>query len=286
MSNKSKTKKVPVFHHSVRRELSGYFSASAADASLALQRLSVPSESDALHDLRVYLRSLRVLLNLFPHSRLLKKHKEQFHEAITLTNHYRDLEVAIGLAKSLMQETSAGPVALSFLEAKLAATQANVVVALQSMQLPDMLMSASHDWDKKISNQSKRVLRGKARSRARRLTKQVMMAASDLQLTSPISEWHFLRIRVKHLRYWNEGFAVFLSVKQHQQLPLLIQLQRCLGAVHDYYVFNQQFSADMPMPEQWKELLARWHQRALTDSAGLLMQLKQNSGSERGSSPD
>ena len=263
-------------HNSVKQGLSDYFSTLSVAASSALNRLNFPSDQEALHDFRIHLRSQRVLLNLFPHSRFLRKQREQLHAAAALTNSQRDLEVAVGLAKSLMDETQVGQKQLLFLGEELEATRTKIAVDLQTMQLPHVFMSASLYWGKKISKQRKHVLQGRARRCSRRLEKCVFKAAKDLQQTSPVYEWHYLRICVKHLRYWNEGFSAFLTVRQYQQLPFLIQLQRCLGAVHDYDIFKQIICSDMPMPDQWLVILDRWQQHALTDASDLLMHFKKN----------
>lgn len=263
-------------HCPVSQALSDYFSALSVAASSALRRFNIPSDLEALHDLRIHLRSQRVLLNLFPHSQVLRKQRELLHAAVTLTNYQRDLEVSLGLAQSLMAETQVGQNQLLFLGEKLEATRTKIAIELQTMQLPNVFIAASHHWDKKISKQRKHVLQTKARRCSRRLEKRVFKAAKDLKQISPISEWHFLRICVKHLRYWNEGFAAFLTVRQYQQLPFLIQLQRCLGAVHDYDILKQIICADMSMPDQWLAILDRRQQHALTDASGLLMHLKKN----------
>lgn len=175
-----------------------------------------------------------------------------------------------------MAETQVGQKQLLFLGEELEATRTKIAVDLQTMQLPHVFMSASLYWGKKISKQRKHVLQGRARRCSRRLEKCVFKAAKDLQQTSPVYEWHYLRICVKHLRYWNEGFSAFLTVRQYQQLPFLIQLQRCLGAVHDYDIFKQIICSDMPMPDQWLVILERWQQHALTDASDLLMHFKKN----------
>lgn len=139
-------------HNSVKQGLSDYFSTLSVAASSALNRLNLPSDQEALHDFRIHLRSQRVLLNLFPHSRFLRKQREQLHAAAALTNSQRDLEVAVGLAKSLMAETQVGQKQLLFLGEELEATRTKIAVDLQTMQLPHVFMSASLYWEKRSVN--------------------------------------------------------------------------------------------------------------------------------------
>jgi len=64
--SKKKNKKLLSSNRSFARELSTHFSALASKASKALVRMADDGDSEALHDLRVNLRSLRVLQGLHP----------------------------------------------------------------------------------------------------------------------------------------------------------------------------------------------------------------------------
>ena len=139
-------------HNSVKQGLSDYFSTLSVAASSALTRLNFPSDREALHDFRIHLRSQRVLLNLFPHSRFLRKQREQLHAAAALTNSQRDLEVAVGLAKSLMDETQVGQKQLLFLGEELEATRTKIAVDLQTMQLPHVLCLPVFTGEKRSVN--------------------------------------------------------------------------------------------------------------------------------------
>ena len=268
---KSKDRKVG---GSFSRALSSHFSELSDNAAQALVRLVDSDDPEALHDLRISLRSQRVLLGLFPRSRVLRKQREQLGGAAKLTGADRDLEVALGLAESLRTETETGETQVLFLANKLTASRAKLLVGLQEIYLPEILSQVEREWSKKLSNKRKNVLQSAARAQMRKLEKRVLIATADLLVTSPVTDWHSLRLQVKRLRYWGEGFAPVLTEKQCRRLPALIQLQQRLGVLHDYYLLESQFQQELMLPEPWREKLGKWQQHALTDAAGLLQHLK------------
>jgi len=269
--NKRKDRKVS---RPFSRELLSHFSELSDNAAQALVRLVDSDDPEALHDLRISLRSQRVLLGLFPRSRVLRKQREQLGGAAKLTGSDRDLEVALGLAESLRTETETGEKQVLFLANKLTASREKLLVRLQEIRLPEILSQVERNWGKKLRNKRKSVLQSVARAQMRKLEKRVLIAAADLLVTSPVTDWHALRLQVKRLRYWGEGFASVLTEKQCRRLPALIQLQQSLGVLHDYYLLENQFQQELMLPEQWQQKLGKWQQHALTDAASMLQHLK------------
>lgn len=276
MTKKSKGRKLSktTESKSFTQTLSAHFSELSDNACRALERLVGSDDPEALHDLRINLRSQRVLLGLFPRCRGLRKQREQLGVAAKLTGADRDLEVALGLAESLFNETKTGEELLSFLTDKLTLSREKLLTGLQEINLPDVLSQVDRDWSKKLSNKRKSVLQSAARLQTRRLGKRVRVAAAGLLVTSPITDWHLLRLRVKRLRYWGEGFSPVLTEKQCRRLPVLIKLQQRLGLLHDFFLFENQFHEEVVLPEPWQQKLEQWQQNALTDAAGMLQHLK------------
>ena len=101
-----------------------------------------------------------------------------------------------------------------------------------------------------------------------------MKAAADLKLISPIAEWHSLRLQVKQLRYWGQGFAAVLTKRQNSRLLVLTELQQSLGLLHDIALFEEQWPQELTLPKQWQKCLKKRQQHALNDAASVLRQLK------------
>nr|WP_246358858.1 CHAD domain-containing protein [Tolumonas osonensis] len=259
---------------SFSQELSAHFSELSDNASRALERLADSDDPEALHDLRISLRSQRVLLGLFPRCRTLRKQRDHLGMAARLTGLDRDLEVAIGLAESLVNETKTGEQQLSFLTDKLSVSRKKLLTGLQDVRLPLVLSQVDRDWSKKLSNKRKSVLQSAARAQNRKFEKRVLITAADLQMTSPVADWHLLRLQVKRLRYWGEGFASVLTENQCRRIPALIALQQRLGLLHDFCLFESQFQQELILPEPWQQRLEKWQQNALADAAGMLQHLK------------
>lgn len=261
---------------SFSRALSTHFSELAVSASQALARLVDLNDRDALHDLRINLRSQRVLQGLFPRSNLIREQRTQLGMAARQTGKNRDQEVMLLLAESLCAETGNGGSIVSVLADNLLVSRKNLLSSLQIMQLSETLSQVSTAWAQKISNKRRIVLQTLARAQTRKLEKRFLIAAADLQLNSPIADWHALRLRVKQLRYWEEGFSVMLTRRQCRRLSALVQLQQRLGLLHDLSLFETHFPPELTLPEQWREMLQKRQQHALTDAAGMLQHLKSN----------
>ena len=272
--NKGRKQSKALGSRSFSQELSAHFSELSDNASRALERLTDADDPEALHDLRINLRSQRVLLGLFPRSRILRKWREQLGVAAKLTGSERDLEVARELAESLCNETKTGEQQRSFLTDKLAVSREGLLAELQESHLPEVLLQVDHDWSKKLCNKRRNVLQSAARLQNRKFEKRVLIAAADLVVTSPVADWHLLRLQVKRLRYWGEGFTSVLTERQCCRLPELIKLQQKLGLLHDFFLFENQFHQGLVLPAQWQQKLDQWQQQALTDAAGMLQHLK------------
>ncbi len=225
---KKKNKKLLSSNRSFARELSTHFSALASSASQALVRMADGSDIEALHDLRVNLRSLRVLQGLYPRCDIMREQKKQLGIAAALTGQDRDREVSLALAESLYAKTGCGAKKVSLLADNLLVLRQHLLPELQATTLAETLTQVSSVWDRKTRHKRTSVLQSAARQKSRQLEKRFLKAAADLKLSSPIADWHALRLQVKQLRYWGKGFAAVLTKRQNHRLPVLTELQQSL----------------------------------------------------------
>jgi len=159
---------------------------------------------------------------------------------------------------------------------------ADNLLALRQHLLPDLhatalaetLSQVSSVWDRKSRHKRKSVLQSAARQKSRQLEKRFLKAAADLKLSSPIADWHSLRLQVKQLRYWGQGFAAVLTKRQNRRLSVLIKLQQSLGLLHDIVLFEEQWPQELTLPTRWQKRLKKQQQHALKDAAEVLQQLK------------
>lgn len=272
--SKKKNKKLVSSNRSFARELSTHFSALASKASKALVRMADDGDSKALHDLRVNLRSLRVLQGLYPRCHIMREQKKQLGIAAALTGQDRDREVRLALAESLYAKTGCGAEMVSLLADNLLALRQHLLPDLQATTLAETLSQVSLVWDRKTRHKRKSVLQSAARQKSRQLEKRFLKAAADLKLSSPIADWHALRLQVKQLRYWGQGFAVVLTKRQNRRLPVLTELQQSLGLLHDIALFEEQWPQELTLPKRWQKRLKKRQQHALKDAAGVLQHLK------------
>lgn len=259
---------------SFSRELSTHFSALASKASKALVRMTDDGDSEALHDLRVNLRSLRVLQGLYPRCHIMQEQKKQLGIAAALTGQDRDREVRLALAESLYARTGYGAEIVSLLADNLLALRQHLLPDLHATALAETLSQVSSIWDRKTRHKRKSVLQSAARQKSRQLEKRFLKAAADLKLSSPIADWHSLRLQVKQLRYWGQGFAAVLTKRQNRRLSVLIKLQQSLGLLHDIALFEEQWPQELVLPKRWQKRLNKQQQHALKDAADVLQQLK------------
>ncbi|MDD2342844.1 MAG: CHAD domain-containing protein [Tolumonas sp.] len=272
--SKTKKKEFVVSNRSFARELSTHFAVLASKASQALVRMNDDGDSEALHDLRVNLRSLRVLQGLYPRCHIMREQKKQLGIAAALTGQDRDREVRLALAESLHAETGCGAEIVSLLADNLLALRQHLLPDLHATALAETLSQVSSVWDRKTRHKRKSVLQSAARQKSRQLEKRFLKAAADLKLSSPIADWHSLRLQVKQLRYWGQGFVAVLTKRQNRRLPVLTELQQSLGLLHDIALFEEQWPQELILPKQWQKRLKKRQQRALKDASGVLRQLK------------
>lgn len=272
--SKKKNKKLVSSNRAFARELSTHFAALASKASKALVRMADDGDSEALHDLRVNLRSLRVLQGLHPRCHIMREQKKQLGVAAALTGQDRDRVVRLALAESLHAKTGCGAEMVSLLADNLMALRQHLLPDLHATALAETLSQVSSVWDRKTRHKRKSVLQSAARQKSRQLEKRFLKAAADLKLSSPIAEWHALRLQVKQLRYWGQGFAAVLTKRQNRRLSVLIKLQQSLGLLHDIALFEEQWPQELTLPTRWQKRLNKQQQHALEDAADVLQQLK------------
>jgi Uncharacterized conserved protein len=173
-------------------------------------------------------------------------------------------------AESLYASTDLGEPIVIWLANKLASSRENLCVRLQTIQLQETLMHANLIWVKKIRRKHRHVLQ----SIARKLEKQLLIAVERVNSNYLISDWHALRLNVKRLRYWTEGFDHLLTKPQRSRLSVLVKLQQRLGLLHDISLFDGLFLQEHKLPNSWTIKLKQQQKKILAQTESLLRNLK------------
>lgn len=201
-------------------------------AALALARLRLLAGNDAqsLHDLRVALRSLRVLLRLLPRKGKLKSLSAQWKALAQSTSRSRDLEVLLALCDA---QNHVSPEQRQAWEQELARQRQDLLQWMASSSLP-LLLAQTHQYVCK-HNFSVRV-----GAYAKALLLALQLRLQGLNADSSPADWHALRLSVKRLRYLIEGAAMVLPARWQALLPSLKDCQQSLGVLHDLDLYLSQ----------------------------------------------
>lgn len=241
----------------------------------ALLRMSAGHDPEAVHDLRVSLRTQRVLLGLFPRNKKVVAARKQLGRAAKLTCQVRDSEVAQALAESLEKQSGVGKKLVAAWQAELAESQNQLLDKLHAVELDDALEDAEAVWLKALLRKKRKVLKDRARRHARKLGKALRAEADALDQAPTQERWQQVHLRVTRLRYWVEGFAELLTHRQRLRLQMLRALQLSLSGLHDLEMFDERFK-DKPMPAKWKELFAEQQELARHRASSELAELRAN----------
>lgn len=212
-----------------------------------LFRLEDSADSEALHDLRICLRSLRSLLRPLrglPAMDLL----EQASAAVgRLTNPERELQVLV----SELQRLGMPQLAQHFSAAFRPAT-AQLLKSQEVTRLLQLLEDLAPFW--RVATREG-CMRGLSRRITRRLERELLKIPHSLGALP--EDLHELRLRVKRLRYGSQAYAGLTPVSR-LQLKLLGQLQQALGEWNDCQHWLQCAATD----ERLAACRPFWSQRA------------------------
>ena len=198
------------------------------------QALLHGNDTEALHDFRVDLRSLRTLLPLALSSnkQLDKAILQAWRSLAKLSNAPRDAEVMMGLLGTQMS------IEQQQLLQKAYNTGINQLLAIL---LSERLTSLIHTTLQQTQHRLSKITPNKLK---RRISQQQTHLCQSLLATHRINEatlndWHQRRIIIKQLRYLNELASDWLKASGVDLLPTLKTAQSSLGDVQDQYVLRQ-----------------------------------------------
>lgn len=251
-----------------------HFSHTVERITTILPTLRFINNHDAVHELRINIRTQRVLLSLFPEDKAMIQHLSVLKNTAKLTNPIRDIDVSIALANDLYLSTHEGERVIHELHN---AKVASYPLLLRTIDIPNAihLQYQLRDlWDDNMQVVSYAALRRLAMNQIDSF-KKTLQAMSELDSdTRTIEEWHQCRILIKKLRYSYEGFNGLFMKAQVCNLPLLTKLQKQLGLFHDYAVFREVVENMSVMPITWRYRLGHYEAETLRHAAELLADLK------------
>jgi len=242
----------------------------------ALLRMRAGHDPEAMHDLRVSLRTQRVLLALFPRSQKISRARKRLGRPAKLAAQARDLEVALGLAESFAAASGQGQKLVEALCAERTQCQDALLEKLHAADLENVLERAESAWLAAVLNKPRRVLQKRARRRVRKLGKALLFTSQKLDQTPTLEQWRQVRLACKRLRYWVEDYSELMTHRQRRRLQLLRALLQSLMALHDLELFEQNVLDGKVMPVRWKKLLAERQALALHHASSALAELRVN----------
>lgn len=240
----------------------------------ALMRMPPGSDPEAMHDLRVSLRSQRVLLALFPRCAKVSEVRQRLGTAAVLTGQVRDLEAALARAESYLNETETGQEVVEAWRNEFVERQEALLDHLHSAHLDDTLEDAESAWSATILPKRRKALQARTRKKACRLGRKLLLQAAEVDQEPSLERWLQVRLTGERLRYWVEEFAELLTRRQRRRLKLLRCLQQALCMLHDLDMFEERFNSAVPMPEEWYKLLALEQDKARHEASSMLAELR------------
>lgn len=217
----------------------------------ALQRLGDPADTESLHEMRVVLRRLRMLLRPLKRSGQAGQLRDAAAGLFRQTNSLRDNEVLLEeLVRNGMHVAAA---------ARQAQQMRDRQALMDSPGLAGLIAAWPDDGVACLSAPSRR----RRRSLKKKMRRELAKARRILrrQLRQPAPDLHEVRLAIKRLRYR-------LLAKGHASPSLLVQLERgqeVLGQWHDHDVWLLRAVTEPDLQaciDRWqheKEVLqARW----------------------------
>ncbi|AXK40585.1 CHAD domain-containing protein [Crenobacter cavernae] len=259
----------------MRARLAQHYEALVEMAFHAMARLNADADPEALHDLRVSLRSQRVLLVAFRGRASVAEASGRLAEAARLSNAVRDLEVSLVWADSLLAETGVGAEARQSLAEQLAGARAELMAGLQHARLDEALVDAELAWFKALNRIRRKALLQRVRRRALRLSTRMNKACLALPKEgAALSDWHPVRLLGKRLRYWVEGFSECLPRGQRRLAKPLRFLQLSLGNLQDLAVLQGRLAEGDAPPAEWLTAIGRHQAKSECAAVKVLAELK------------
>jgi len=246
------------------------FSQTVEKITAILPMLSATNDDEAIHELRVNIRTQRVLFSLFSEDKEIFQQVSALKKIAKLTNPIRDIDVGIDLATALFVSTQEGSSVINDLQN--AKTDLNLGL-FRTMDIPHLIhqqYQLRNLWEDNLQVISYQKLKQLATDKVACFEKQLQMISLMDSAMRTIDEWHQCRILVKKLRYSREGFNCLLAKVRNDYLPTLIKLQKQLGIFHDYCVFRETIENYSAMPILWRYHLGHYETQALNNAAVLL----------------
>lgn len=196
--------------------------------SEARRRTLAASDPEGLHDLRVAIRGLRVVLAL------LGKHaaglRQDWRTIARATGPSRDLEVMLTLIDALPDDLGDLPARLIRQERE---ARSKLLELLASATLPCLLQRSRSELAQIMRQVRMQALQARADRHARQYASIIRQAIALLAGDSPAEQWHQLRLDVKRLRYLIEHCDDCLPGYWQALHPHLKRSQSALGELHD-----------------------------------------------------
>ncbi|MGL4994714.1 MAG: CHAD domain-containing protein [Deefgea sp.] len=191
-------------------------------------------DSEALHDFRVALRSLRTLLplELNPRNRLDLAIMQAWKALAKLSNTSRDAEVMIVMLGSQISAEQSQLLTQSYNTG--IEHLKTILVTEQLKTLASGTLNQSHHRLSKLSAQQL-----KQRIQETQTALRHSLLAAHNNITPTLNDWHARRIIVKQLRYLTHLTADWSPVAHIDVLPALKTAQTSLGNLQDQYVLTQ-----------------------------------------------
>lgn len=217
-------------------------------------RLGAATDSEALHDLRIALRTLRSLLKPIAELDACAALQQRAAELGRLSGPLRDLEVLLGE----LQRRGAQ----SQIQVRQAQLERGYSTLLDCRQLQALFMAFDDFPSRWYQAAAQGQLKGMGKRIGKRLAKQQRRLLEAL--ADPTHDRHQLRLLIKRVRYGAEAYPQLarLSRSHHTQLKAA---QSTLGEWHDHlqWLARAQAEADLaPHVESWRLALRAAEQRA------------------------
>lgn len=198
--------------------------------ALARRHTLESTDPEGLHDLRVAMRGLRVVLSIL--GKQAAELRTQWRIMANATGPTRDLEVLLALIDTLPHTHD-----LATLRARLAkeeqVARATLMQLLSASAMPRLLQCSRRKLGHIMQQISGRTLRRRAEKRARRFSGIIEQKMEQLNEQSPAQAWHEFRLDIKRLRYLIEHCGTCLPEHWQTLHPLLKRSQTTLGELHD-----------------------------------------------------
>ncbi len=185
-------------------------------------------DPEGLHDLRVALRALRVMLPLF--GKKLGSLRREWQIQAHATGPCRDQEVLLALLDTLPDIPVPIHERLTQQECE---TRAALLEQLATANIPKLIQRSRIDLCAVLHRLTPNQLRRRTSTRAEQLQAVIVQQITALTPNSPAEAWHLLRLDVKRLRYLIEHCGNWLPKRWLALHPPLKRCQTALGELHD-----------------------------------------------------